>query len=138
MAKITYYSTSIDKLDQIPVVDGNLIFVEDERAIFLDANNVRTSYQQIICIQSEEQRAALQYPLKGFYFIKDSCVLWRYDDGWYQMTTTPQEQIIFRPVGSLPPEGESNKIYIDGINIYRFLDGRYQLMNDTVNWGVFN
>lgn len=137
MANIKYYCTSIDRLDSIPVADGNLIFCEDERAIFLDAYGVRTSYQQIICLETEAQRSALPHPVKGFYFIQDSCILWRYDNGWYQLTTTPQDQIIFRPRESFPEEGESNRIYIDGTKMYRFINGNYELMNKPLEWGVF-
>lgn len=131
---ISYYFTSADRLNRIPVEDGNLIFVEDERAIYLDAGNERTSYQQIICLQSEAERTALPVPLKGFYFIKDTCVLWRYDDGWYSMTSTPQSQIIFRPRSSFPEEGDSNVIYIDGTDIYRWVNNEYALLNGGSVW----
>lgn len=131
---ITYYSTSAERLHLIPVEDGNLIFVEDERAIYLDAQGKRTSYQQIICLQSEAERTALPVPVKGFYFIKDTCILWRYDDGWYSMTSTPQSQIIFRPRSSFPAEGDSNVIYIDGTDIYRWVNNDYFLLNGGSVW----
>lgn len=136
-AILKFYSTSADKLDSIPIETGNMIFVQDERTIYLDVGVTRTSYQQIITLPTEESRSALPIPLKGFYFISDTCVFWRYDNGWYQITTTPQEQIIFRPRASFPAEGDGNKIYIDGTKMYRYIDGAYQLLNDSLNWGEF-
>ena len=134
---IKFYSTTSDKLDSIEVVAGNLIFVKDERAIYLDTD-VRTTYQQIICLANEEQRVSLPNPLKGFYFIEDSCVMWRYNNGWYQMTSTPQDQIIFRPRAAFPAEGRDNAIYIDGTNMYRYINGEYVLMNPQFDWGAFS
>lgn len=136
---IQFYATSSDKLDAIAVKDGNLIFTEDDRALYLDARGKRTSYQQIICLQSEEQRTALPVPVKGFYFILDTYILWRYDEnGWHPVTTTPQEQIVFGEYESFPEMGNPNRLYIDGTRIYRYLNGNYQLMSASFDWGEFN
>ena len=133
---IKFYSTTSEKLNTIEVNAGNLIFVKDERTIYLDTD-VRTAYQQIICLANDIQRTSLSNPIKGFYFIEDTCILWRYDNGWYQLTSTPQDQIIFAPRSSFPAEGRENALYIDGTSMYRYIDGTYKLMNASIDWGAF-
>lgn len=139
MASVKYYVTTSDKLNSINVEAGNLIFVEDERAIYLDGIDGRVSYQQIITLQTEAQREALPHPLKGFYFIFEDCILWNYNGEWHQMTAEPEKQIVFADYADFPPVGNPNVIYIDGTNMYRFLNGSYQLMNSSssIDWGIF-
>ena len=50
-----FIATTSDKLDQIPVKQGQLIFSRDDRVVYLDSDK-RTSFQQIITLVDEEQR----------------------------------------------------------------------------------
>ena len=136
MAQIKFISTTSDKLNSIEVNAGNLIFVKDERTIYLDTDT-RTAYQDIICLATESQRIALPSPLKGFYFVEETCVLWRYNEEWEKITNAPKDQIIFAPRASFPVEGKSDALYIDDKDIYRYLNGDYVLINNTIDWGVF-
>lgn len=141
MAFIKYYVTTSDKLDSINVEVGNLIFVEDERSIYLDGNDGRVSYQQIITLQTEAQRTALPHPVKGFYFILETRVLWNFNGNWIQMTVEPEKQIIFASHADFPAVGDEETIYIDGTSMYRWLEGSYQLMNSSsgsIDWGIFS
>lgn len=132
-AIIKFISTTSEKVNSIPVTVGNLIFVKDDRTIYLDTD-VRTSYQQIICIDTEEQRAAIEQPIVGFYFVSDTCVLWRYSNGWYKITSAPQEQIVFRQRDRFPSVGMDNILYVDGTHIYRWIDGEYKEMATGSLW----
>lgn len=136
MAQVKFISTTSDKLNSIEVNAGNLIFVKDERTIYLDTDT-RTAYQDIICLATESQRTTLPSPLKGFYFVEETCVLWRYNEEWEKITNTPKDQIIFAPRESFPAEGKSDALYIDDKDIYRYLNGDYVLINNTIDWGVF-
>ena len=71
---IRYYAVSRDKLDQLAVADGQLIFVRDAREIYLDVNGERTSYSQIMVLFDEEHRKGLR-PVTGFYFVSSTNIL---------------------------------------------------------------
>lgn len=88
------YSTVESKLPTFPLEDGQLIFVYDKKKIILDNHGVRTVYEQIQTIETEEQRNDLLAPIDSFYFVIETSILWRYSNGhWNQITTSPQEQI---------------------------------------------
>lgn len=88
------YSTVESKLSTLPPEDGQLIFVYDKKKIILDNHGVRTVYEQIQTIETEEQRNDLLAPIDSFYFVIEKSILWRYTNGhWNQITTSPQEQI---------------------------------------------
>lgn len=88
------YSTVESKLSTLPLEDGQLIFVYDKKKIILDNHGVRTVYEQIQTIETEEQRNDLLAPIDSFYFVIETSILWRYTNGhWNQITTSPQEQI---------------------------------------------
>lgn len=88
------YSTVESKLPTLPLEDGQLIFVYDKKKIILDNHGVRTVYEQIQTIETEEQRTDLLAPIDSFYFVIETSILWRYSNGhWNQITTSPQEQI---------------------------------------------
>lgn len=88
------YSTVESKLSTLPPEDGQLIFVYDKKKIILDNHGVRTVYEQIQTIETEEQRNDLLAPIDSFYFVIETSILWRYTNGhWNQITTSPQEQI---------------------------------------------
>lgn len=87
-------STVDSKLSTLPLEDGQLIFVYDKKKIILDNHGVRTVYEQIQTIETEEQRNDLLAPIDSFYFVIETSILWRYSNGhWNQITTSPQEQI---------------------------------------------
>ena len=137
MAKpvIKYYAVSRDKLDQVPVANGQLIFVHDAREIYLDVNGERTSYSQIIILQDENHRLGIT-PMSAFYFVKATNVLWRYDNQWIQLTTTPQEIVVFSD--TLPARGVEKTLYIQGIKMYKFEDGKYvELGSGSLSWESF-
>ena len=128
-----YVVSSSDKLEQISQVKGNLIYDTEERCMYLDIDNeTRLSFQAIITLATDLQRVSLSHPVKGFYFVKENYKLWRHDeDGWFEVASGGSggvEQIIFRPIDSIPPgtEIDSNKLYVDGADIYRYLNGRFE------------
>lgn len=69
-----YIVTNANKLKDIEIISGQLIFVRDERVIYLDSD-VRTPFSQMIYISTEVQRQAINSPLKGFYFVEETSVL---------------------------------------------------------------
>ena len=129
MAGVKFICSSSNKIDQIPVQAGQIIFSEDERCIYVDGTD-RVSYKQIITLDKEIYREALPSPLNGFYFVKDTRILWSYDSsGWSQITREPKQQIVFDDYSRFPIPGDFGTLYIDGLKSYRFIDGNYRLMS---------
>lgn len=131
---IRYYAVSRDKLDQLAVADGQLIFVHNAREIYLDVNGERTSYSQIMVLFDEEHRKGLK-PVTGFYFVSSTNVLWRYDNQWIQLTTPPREVVVFSD--ELPQQGVEETLYITEEDIYKFDDGKYTKLGGTPQWETF-
>lgn len=75
-----YIVTNRNKLDSIEVASGQLIFVRDDRVIYLDSD-VRTPFTQMIYLTTEEQRQNLKSALKGFYFVEETSILWFFTPG---------------------------------------------------------
>lgn len=114
-----FIATTSDKIKDIAVISGQLIFSRDDRVIYLDTNE-RTSFQQIITLLDEEQRLGIVAPVSGYYFIKETKILWLYDNNeWIQITETPEKEVIY---GQLPDEGKENVIYMNEQKIYRWSD----------------
>ena len=115
---IKYYTLPQEKVSQLPVADGQLIFVRDAREIFLDVNGERTSYSQIMVLIDEEHRKGLK-PVTGFYFVSSTSVLWRYENNqWIPLTTPPREKVVF--TDELPQIGVEETLYIQGTKRYKY------------------
>ena len=117
---IKFYTGTKDKLENLSISDGQLIFVYDTREIYLDVNGERTTYSQIITLVDDEQRESL-IPVPGFYFVLSTNILWRYADQWIQLTGSPQEVVIFTE--ELPDIGVENTLYVKDTKIYKYDEG---------------
>ena len=104
-------ATSSSKIKDLIIKDGQLIFIQDLGRIAFDFKGKRVFYNQIVELDTEADRLALESPLDGYYFVIDSACLWFYKDGWIQITERPQD-VVFIGV-ELPQLGQQGKIYID-------------------------
>lgn len=102
-------ATSSSRVRQLPIKDGQLIFVQDLGRIAFDFKSKRVFYNQIVELETEVERQALESPLNGYYFVIDEACLWFYKDGWVQITEKPNE-VVFIGV-ELPQLGSANKLY---------------------------
>lgn len=104
-------ATTSSRIRELVIKDGQLIFIQDLGRIALDFKGRRVFYNQIVELDTEAERMALESPLDGYYFVIDSACLWFYKDGWIQITEKPQE-ILF--IGTeLPQLGQQGKLYVD-------------------------
>lgn len=116
-----FIATTSDKLQNITIASGQLIFSRDNRVIYLDVEGERISFQQIITLNNEEARQNLTSPVQGFYFIKDTKILWNYENSiWTQITESPKENLIFANYKDFPIQGEQNVLYVDNKKIYQW------------------
>lgn len=104
-------ATTSDKISNLVIASGQLVFLYDIGRIAFDYKGKRVFYNQIVELQTEAERLALESPLDGYYFIIGSGILWMYKSGWIQITGKP-ESIEFIDV-DLPELGQENKLYVN-------------------------
>jgi hypothetical protein len=105
-------ATTGERVKELPIQNGQLIFVQDKHRIALDFNGKRKFYNQIEEISTEIERMSLLAPISGmYYFVIETAVLWTYQGGWVQITSKPDE-IVF--IGTTMPElGNPQTLYVD-------------------------
>ncbi len=105
-------ATTSDRIKDLVIKDGQLIFIHNVGRLAFDFKGKRTFYNQVEELQSEKDRENLTDPINGkYYFVIESAIFYRYSDGWIQLTKEPEE-IVF--IGkTLPDLGKKNKIYVN-------------------------
>ena len=102
-------ATTSSRIRDLAIKDGQLIFIQDLGRIAFDFKSTRVFYNQIVELDTEAERLALDSPLSGYYFVIDEACLWFYQDGWIQITEKPKE-VIFIGV-EFPALGQANTLY---------------------------
>lgn len=125
-------ATSSSKIRDLVIKNGQLIFIQDLKRIAFDFNDKRVFYNQIVELNTESDRLALENPLNGYYFVIGSACLYHYKDGWTQITGKPQE-VLFVGV-ELPELGQEGKLYVDSddgeISIWDDETGKYIIVSN--------
>lgn len=128
-------ATTGERVKELTIKDGNLIFVQDKHRIALDFGGKRRFYNQIEELNTEAERQSLLAPVSGmYYFIIETAILWTYQSGWIQITSKPEE-IVF--IGTSMPElGSANTLYADttdgseSISVWDEESGSYRVVAD--------
>ena len=110
---LSVVATTSERVKDLSVKNGQLIFVQDIGCIALDFKNKRKFYNQIEELDTELTRKELVAPVNGvYYFIVETAVLWTYrNNAWVQITSKPSD-IVF--VGTEFPElGVEQTIYVN-------------------------
>lgn len=116
-----FITTTEQRLELLPISNGQLIFVRDSRRVCLDYQGERVEYGQIIVLADDEHRLSIEYPFKTFYFVLDTRVLWRYEEEWIPVISSKtEERITFLGNDELPEKGVENMLYTTTSNIYRW------------------
>lgn len=113
-AAFTIVATTSDRVKDLVIKNGQLIFIQDKGRIAFDFKGKRIFYNQITELDTEYDRTSLSIPVNGYYFVIETAVLWFYQDEWIQITTPP-EDIVFIGV-ELPELGQSKTLYVDKTN----------------------
>ena len=109
---LSVYATVSDRVKDLVIKDGQLIFVQDKHRIAFDFGGKRRFYNQIEELQTDEERVLMEEPVNGsFYFVINTAMLWRYENGWVQLTYPPEE-VVFIGV-ELPELGSVKKLYVN-------------------------
>ena len=112
---LSFCATTADKVKDLVIKNGQLIFLHDEGKLALDYKGKRTWYNQIIELETEKERIDLSEPINGkYYFVIEKAIFWRYFNGWKQLNSSPEEKIY---IGTEMPElGNSKTLYVDKEN----------------------
>lgn len=110
-AILSLITTTAARLKELTIQDGQMIFIPERNRIAFDWKGKRTFYNSLEILETDAERIALESPLSGYYFIVDKAVLWRYDSGWIQVTTKP-ENFLFIDV-ELPELGNEGMLYVN-------------------------
>lgn len=129
-------ATTASKVKDLTIKDGQLVFVHDTGKIALDFNGKRVFYNQIIELNTEQERATMLAPVSGkYYFVIETAVLWTYQSDWVQITTPPEE-VVF--IGTeLPELGSQKTLYINkqnkNISVWDEDNQMYMVVGEKVN-----
>lgn len=105
-------ATTSSRVSELTIKDAQLIFVRDKQRVALDWNGVRTFYERVTILQTDDERQALAEPIaEHFYFVIGTAVLWFYGTEWIPVTNPPQQYLF---IGTKLPEfGSENTLYAD-------------------------
>lgn len=133
------YLKNESKMSEVPITPGQVLYIEDTHSIYFDnKDEQRVSFALVVDLQTDLQRTSLGHPINAIYFVQETGILWKYTDKWIQLTGEADQQIVFANYDDFPEIGMSRRIYVDGIDMYRWVDGKYQNMNKAVlEWGSF-
>lgn len=130
------YITTSDRLPQLSVEDGQLIFVRDTKRIYLDYGSLRVEYSVIQTLDTDEDRINLESPVEGFYYIEETAAMWRYKDKWIQVTSKQNEPIYIGGVDSFPTIGKEKTLYVSEDVIYTWDENtqQYIIVSNKTEW----
>ena len=108
-------ATTSERVKLLPIKDGQMVFIQDKCRIAFDFNGTRRFYNQIEILETEAERTLLESPEEGkYYFVINTAVLWKYENEWNKLTTTPEE-VLF--IGTeLTELGSAKTLYVDKQN----------------------
>lgn len=130
-------ATNSPRIRELPIKDGQLIFIQDLGRIAFDFKGKRVFYNQIIELETEADRLMLDEPLDGYYFVIGSGCLWFYKNGWEQITEKPEEVV---HIGvELPQLGQAKEgvLYVNKaekeIAVFDSASNGYIVVSDCTN-----
>jgi hypothetical protein len=138
---ISLIATTSDKVKDLVIKNGQLIFCQDNGRIALDFKNKRKFYNQIEELDTELARRELESPVNGvYYFVVETAVLWIYHNNeWVQITSRPEEIVFigteFPELGveqtiytSITDGNEHIAVWVDELNGYKVVAEKTQSM----------
>lgn len=138
MAQSKLYYTTPERLESLPVTNGNIIFVPDGNMVCLDFKDTRFTYQTIKVFATEEERRNTPFLNDGFYFVAETNVVWRWTgDSWKKVTPSNLQPTFYGETKDLfPEEGNTDSLYFtdDGIYNWKAQFNEYNLIANANTW----
>lgn len=134
MAKII--ATTSDRLKDLTIKDGQLVFVYDKGRLAMDYKGERVFYNQIIELAKDVDRISIESPIDGkYYFVIETACLWYYSGKWIKVTSTGGDTVFI--CDELPELGSAGKVYVDktnkSISIWDDMTREYVVVADKTN-----
>lgn len=136
-AIVTFYQTVDNRLSDIEVKDGQIIFVSDTKKIYLDLHGIRLSYSILDTLEKDEDRFGISNTSEGFYYIEETNTIWKYkSDNWIQITPNELEPLFFGEQNDFPIKGKPGVLYISTNAIYQWNTSLniYVLIANKTEW----
>ena len=134
-AILSVCATTSDRVKDLVIKDGQLIFVQDTCRIAFDYKGKRKFYNQIVELESEQERLDLLEPVNGkYYFVIETAVFWRYFNEWIQITSSPNEVVFFGT--EMPELGKPKTLYVntddgnENISVWNEKTNSYKVVAD--------
>ena len=130
-------ATNSPRIRELPIKNGQLIFIQDLGRIAFDYKDTRVFYNQIVELENEVDRLTLDEPLDGYYFVIGTGCLWFYKDGWMQITERPANVVQIDV--ELPQLGQAEEgvLYVNKadkeIAIFDSASNEYIIVSDYTN-----
>lgn len=126
-------NTTASRLPDLTIKNGQLIFIRDKQRIALDYDDKRTFYNQIIMLQTDEERQSLLAPVQElYYFVMSTATLWTYNSGWVQITIKAEDVVYIGD--DLPDSGVDNKLYVSknekNISVWDTTENGFMIVSD--------
>ena len=85
------------KLDTVPLIDGQIIYVKDTHELYFDVNDTRTKATDIIFLATTQEREGLENPFQSkLYFVLEDATLYLYTGNkWVSVTATSADKVSF-------------------------------------------
>jgi hypothetical protein len=137
-AIVKMYATVNSRLSALEVKDGQLIFTTDTKQLFLDYNGLRLAYNCVQVFPTDEDRKAVLAPVEGFYFVENTAILWRYKEGWTQISPDNLNPVYMGGVDTFPAQGDTNTLYVADDAIYKWdtLTNDYIMVSNKTIWST--
>lgn len=112
----TLTRTNVNKINDIPIKDGQFILVEemngDSAYIVSDNRNGRHKYTDIVDLNFEQERELITPSKNKFYFVKETQLLYKYiDDEWVCLNPKKDVVIQVESTINLPSVGDPHTVY---------------------------
>ena len=137
MAIVNFIYTTSARLNDLPVENGQIIFVPDVSTIALDTHGQRSYFQTIRNFETDAERLAMAFPVQGFYWVEETQTLWRWNSRWTSISASNRSAVIEgEKTTDFPQTGASNTLYYtdDGIYNWKNQSNKYNLIANANTW----
>lgn len=137
MAQMKLFYTTSAKLNELPVEDGQIIFVPNDKLVCLDMKGQRFRYQALQIYTTNSERLSDDSMTIGMYYVKETNVLWYWDGKWTQITPSFLSPVFYGiSVQEFPQSGIEGNLYFTDDGIYNWKNqlSRYNLIANANTW----
>lgn len=140
MAQMKLIYTTIEKLDELEVLNGQIIFVPNDNVICLDMRDQRFVYKTIRTFATDVQRVMDTSGAPGFYYVEETNIIWRkaLNGTWRQITPSNLSPIFYgQTTQSFPQTGVEGILYYTKEGVYGWdsTTNEYVLIANANTWG---